>query len=111
MNDSNEWKARIYEEPMNGNFKIYIISDSPGNIRGYVSNAHTGEISYLKEGEDMISHSMVLTQGMMQALFTALQGQGMKPVEQSYVEGKLEATEKHLEDMRTLSKLTGKIHD
>ncbi len=110
MIDSNEWKVRIYEEPETGYFKLYIISNSPGNNKGYISDIQKGTITYVKEGE-AIKQAAILTRGMMEALFKAIQGQGIKPVEQSYVEGKFQATEKHLEDMRTLLKLTGKIYE
>lgn len=102
MTYSNEWKVKIYEDPSMDDFKVYILSTSPGDIQTYVSNAKTHEWKVRKDGEGM-EPAMTLTRGMMQALFTALQGQGMKPIEQSYVEGKLEATEEHLKDMRRLA--------
>lgn len=49
--------------------------------------------------------SLFLTEEMAQGLFEALQEYGLKPKGQSFVEGKLEATEAHLKDVRTLLKL------
>lgn len=103
MTNSHEWKVKIYENPEKQNFDFYIMSNTPGDIRAYVSDAKNGTIEYLQEGETMSKGpSFTLTKSMMEALFTSLQGQGMKPVEQSFIEGKLQATETHLSDMRTL---------
>lgn len=101
MRDSNEWIAKIYEDGPTGLFKVYILTQGPGNINHYVSDIKEGKLQSIPEGA-AIEHSMTITRGMMQALFTAIQGQGVKPIEQSFVEGKLSATEKHLEDMRSL---------
>lgn len=43
--------------------------------------------------------------GISQALFDALHKRGMKPKEQSFVEGKLESQSEHLKDLRKLLKL------
>jgi len=110
MNDLNEWKVRIYEDGATGKYNFFIISNGTGNIRSYVTDAKLGNIGLIQEGESL-SPTFTLSKGMMQALFTALQGQGMKPIEQSFVEGKLEATKDHLEDMRTLLKLKKGLYD
>lgn len=102
MRDLGQWRAKIYEDPATEIRKIYIMASTPQEMNGYVSNAHTGEIKYIPEGEAMESPSMQLTEGMMQALFEALQESGMKPKDQSYIEGKLEATQEHLKDMREI---------
>lgn len=103
MIDSNEWRVRIYEDPNYETFSFFMASTSPGDVRMYVSDVSGGKVTQeIKKEGDAIKPCMTLTKGMMQALFTALQGQGMKPVEQSFVEGKFEATKEHLEDMRKL---------
>lgn len=47
---------------------------------------------------------MHLEQDMLQSLADALNDNGIKP-QQGFIEGKLQATENHLQDMRTLLKL------
>lgn len=97
-----EWKVKIYENPQKMDFDFYIISNTPGDVRAYVSDAKNGIMKYLKEGDAMEGPSFTLKESMMKALFYALQEKGMKPKEQSYVEWKLEAVENHLRDMRDL---------
>lgn len=58
----------------------------------YVSAGPTIRLN--DEGVEMLAHS--------------LKQLGVKDKEQSFIEGKLEATEKHLEDMRTISKVRRK---
>ena len=48
------------------------------------------------------SPTLVLQQEMLPALMKALSDYGVKRPDESFVEGKLSATEKHLEDMRSL---------
>jgi len=101
MTDSNEWGVKIAEDVPSGNFKIFIYSKGPGNTRAYVSNIKLGELKIISTGE-MIEECMTVTESMMKSLFQAFQERGMKPIEQSYVEGKLEAVQEHLKDMRSL---------
>lgn len=46
--------------------------------------------------------TMYITDEMLKALFDELQGKGMKPKEQSFVEGKLLAQTEHLRDLQDL---------
>lgn len=102
MNDSNEWKVRIYEDGPTGKYKFFIFSKhNNGNLINYITDAKLGNVGLYQEG-DAIEPTFTLSKGVMEALFIALQGQGMKPVEQSFVEGKFESTKEHLEDMRKL---------
>lgn len=57
-----------------------------------------------KRGEYLgdIPPTMYLDHEVLQGIVDSLAKAGVKPTEASYVEGKLEATEKHLADMRSL---------
>ena len=64
-----------------------------------------GSDKILKEGERWdVPPTLELEPEQLQAFADALNEQGYKP-QQGFVEGKLEATESHLKDMRTLLKL------
>lgn len=57
-----------------------------------------------KEKDTMLSidETMLWNDDDLQQLVSEVAKQGIKPKEASFTEGKLEATEKHLQDMRTL---------
>jgi hypothetical protein len=92
------------------NWKVQII-DRPGMFGKDLHifrTDHTGEMFHLySKGEEQVGKggyadaSLHLTEEMLQGLADQLLSMGIKP-QQGFVEGKLEATEKHLEDMRTL---------
>ncbi len=102
MKNQGEWIVKIYENPHSGKFEFYIFGNRAyGDVINQAVDLKTEEFQILKEGVERVP-TMKMTQSMMQSLFEALHDYGLKPVEQSFLEGKLGATEKHLEDMRKI---------
>lgn len=92
----NEWRVKIIDKGYTDTREVYIYCRSFGGV-----NIIRGDKSeFIKEGEQT-TPSLFLTPQALQAFSDALNSQGFKP-QGGFVEGKLEATEKHLEDMRTL---------
>lgn len=79
---------------------LYIsIQPFPGaDIKMYYSDK---VVDYKEEGL-IEKPSFILTPDMLSGLMAELTRKGIKPPAHSFVEGKLEATERHLEDMRAL---------
>lgn len=102
---SNEIKVVIRDNPCSFDDDVYIMAKRPEGMQMF----KVGDDGSLEEGVVIppggakdVPPTMRLGKVVLQKLFTALQKSGMKPVEQSFVEGKLAATEEHLKDMRAL---------
>lgn len=98
MNDSN-WKIRIAESPFDFNREVYIYRHIGDQIE--IMGGDSVTRTYGRNESILKTPTLLLSPEALQALSNALNEQGYKPQE-GFVEGKLEATEKHLEDMRTL---------
>lgn len=67
---------------------------------------HKAEVRIVKEGEQVNDDELYfaeLTDDQLQAFADALANKGVKTRNDSIAEGKLQATEKHLEDMRLIA--------
>ena len=93
------------------NFKIHLVEDwAMGGKKIYISR-RVGDRIEVMFGDTVTAYQMGeaisdkptlrLSDELLQELANALDKAGFKPKE-GYLEGKLTATEKHLEDMRTL---------
>lgn len=96
-----EWKVNIVEDPIMLERSVYIYRKLDGKISQYFGD---GTIKTFGEGSAVAEPSMILSQQMLQGFADALDKQGISPKKQ-YLEGKLEATEGHMKDLRTLLKL------
>jgi hypothetical protein len=94
----NNWKIRIIDNPIKINRDIYIF-----RRQGNKYQILTQEGLIEKNEGDSIDEKpiMELTPEQLQAFSDELSNVGYKP-QKGFMEGKLEATEKHLEDMRKL---------
>lgn len=99
----NNLRIEIVKDPVSRNTNIYIISKYgpkdvliiPNRTRSYQEE----EMNY--DGVQQ-EPSFRLSNDVVEVLFQKLSEQGFKPKESSFIEGKLQATESHLEDMRKL---------
>lgn len=101
---------------MLGDFKVQII-ERPGVIanRVYLYRVTNGKMEFIthnatvimvKEGEPINDDELFFTDlspDQLQAFAEALANKGVKTHKDSVAEGKLAATERHLEDMRTIA--------
>lgn len=93
-----EWKVQIAEDGPTLVKKIWIYRRMPGGISVLGPDMQT-ETRYDEYSD--VPVTMKLDHFLFQAFGDALTG-NFKPSEGKFNEGKLEATEKHLEDMRRL---------
>lgn len=96
-----DWEARVVYEPGRSANAIYLTRHNATG-REYMLAEDT--IRTLREGEvtkDDLTFAR-LDDEQMRALLVAFETHGIKLPEASYTQGKLEATESHLEDMRKL---------
>jgi hypothetical protein len=95
------WKARIIDEAFLGGAKLVLFYEQDGRISVLQSDGKT--IKTYEPGVMIDDFTMVIpTHAGLEAILNALLERGVKPKEQSRVEGVLEATKAHLEDMRRL---------
>jgi hypothetical protein len=101
------WKAKIVEDfsQLDG-AKLYIYRERENGME--VAPALGGITVFVPEGQVVEAPTMLLHRGMAEAILEALLNSGVKPQEQSRVEGVLQATTAHLEDMRRLVFKEGK---
>lgn len=96
--DNNEWRVKIVDKGYTDIRDVYIYCRVGMNKMGIV---YGDTIVTLENGEITPKPSLVLSPSALQAFSDALNSQGFKP-QAGFLEGKLGATEKHLEDMRKL---------
>lgn len=93
------WKLKIIDKGYTDVLDIFLYCNHFGNKISLVQKG--GEtIEYIEEGV-VKDPSFKLNREQLQAFANALNDMGINP-QKEFVEGKLEATEKHLEDMRKL---------
>lgn len=89
-----DWIIKINDPGFKTTLDVYIFRP----LTGHETETLTGQI--IKAGE-RLPPTLELTRGQLQIFADALSEQGFKPKE-GFIEGKLEATEQHLSDMRKL---------
>lgn len=98
MQIDQSWKVKIIDPGYKTSFDVYIFREIGGK-REFIQ---TGEKSVILSMDGMApSPTLSMDREMMKAFADALNDRGIKP-EEGFLEGKLEATTKHLEDMRSL---------
>ena len=107
----SELKVFIKTRPWDDGVDLYFIEERADGKRSIVKPVQF-EMETLKESQ-MIETPTLRLNGMwgrqlLQAFSEALQKEGIKPESDSKLEGKLLATEYHLEDMRELLELSSK---
>jgi hypothetical protein len=101
-----EWQVEIRKRPAQFLSDIFIYRRVYGakiavwrNIEGDIAQETEFDIGAL------VPPSFTVPDDFLPLLLDALLAKNIKPTEQSFVEGKLEATNEHLKDLRTLLKL------
>lgn len=92
------WKVSVQKDVSTLNTHVFIYMEKPD---GSVDILQDNKVVSVKRGA-IEKPSLILQNDLLQALFEALSSSGMKLPDTSLIAGKLIATEKHLEDMRTL---------
>ena len=93
------WKVKIIDKGYTTLMDIFMYHDVYGNKIEMVAKG--GDTLEVFEDGTVKDPSFKLTREQLQAFANALNDMGISP-QKEYIEGKLEATEKHLEDMRKL---------
>lgn len=95
-----EWKVKIIDNPslLGKEVFIYQLHGEQVTYVGKDFHEHT-----VTRGAS-IEHGLILNEDQLRAFAQALGELGVHP-QKEYIEGKLEATESHLKDMRKLLKL------
>lgn len=99
----DDWTIRLREIPGRFDLELWIFRRANGGSGTEVYYGDTTEV--FPSGVDVRRPSMVLSPFLLQALMGALSEKGITPDTDSFVKGKLEATEGHLQDLRHLLKL------
>lgn len=96
---NNNWKALLKQKPGLFGVYLYLYCKMQNGKVGYIQGETITEI---EEGSVEIPATLYIeSEEMAQAILEAFSKQGIK-LDKGHAEGKLEATEKHLEDMRRL---------
>lgn len=105
MHYDQDWHCEVQEELHRANKKIFIYRVvSPTEFEMIATEGDQTVIRTVDRNTRLIEvPTLNLPEEAFQALVDALKNR--KPTEAKYTEGKLEATERHLDDMRTLLKL------
>jgi hypothetical protein len=94
-------KTRITKDDIFGRYiNLYFIKDADRPISSYVSKIEWSE--YKHDGTETRAEAMSLEPSEAQNLMDSLWDAGLRPSEGSGSAGAMAATQKHLEDMRTL---------
>lgn len=97
----DEWKVKIVDAGYKITKELYIFREIGNGKREHIID---GKIKTIEHGEIPSKPTLELTDSALQQLAEQLNEKGYKP-QKGYLEGKLEATELHLKDTRTLLKL------
>lgn len=106
MIDQN-WQIEIRDRPAQMLTDIWIFrKDFDNKLILYVSKGKDGmqEKKY-NTGEVRVPATLIIPTDLVPILLEAITSKGIKPPEESFVKGKLEATENHLGDLRKMLKL------
>ena len=97
------WKAKIFNSDfLDGEKLVLYLENFSGAGTISILQADGKTMKTYSSTEAMGDVTLCLPRGAAEAILNALLERGVKPKEQSRVEGMLEATRAHLEDMRRL---------
>lgn len=105
MIQGEKWEVNIRENFVQYDNDVFIyrfVGEGKVNVLQVKKGGVLEVVECDRFGSNPPAPTLRLTREMQQALFDALQRNGMKPTDQSFVEGKLAATQEHLKDMREL---------
>lgn len=94
------WRVKFVERPEKCGREMYIYRETQNGIREFFVFPEFTEVRTIKDGE-CVPNGLYLSEDLFQKLVDSVH-KDFKPSEGKYTEGKLEATEKHLKDMRKL---------
>lgn len=97
---NNDWQIDLKDEINRFGSSLFIYRRHPSGQIEIMSA--DGETKLYPIGADAIKPTLFLEPEMLSALLDAMKKRGIKGKEASFTEGKLVATEKHLEDMRRI---------
>lgn len=98
-----DFKVQIIERPGSMDNRIFLYRVTHGFME-FVT--HKAEVRIVKESEAVVDDEVYfadMSQDQLQAFAEALANKGVKTTQDSVAQGKLAATERHLEDMRTIA--------
>lgn len=96
------WNIKIIEKGFSHMKDIYIYQEVPGGIEILNNDGPVTTATFFATGSALPEKpSLTLDTQVLQALVDAVIHTGIKPSE-SYTDGRLEATEEHLKDMRRI---------
>jgi len=100
---NGNWKVKIKADDMTLNYSVWIWQEiNSGKIEVlYLPD----EVKTFERGVDVLP-SFKLPEGVLQPFLKALSELNIKLPEESFVKGKLKATEYHLEDLRKMLNLS-----
>ncbi len=98
------FQIRIAYNPAWACYDVYLIGRNTPNGQEFISPVEWKGIEAL-EGGVIPEPAFRITREQAEVFMEQLSGHGVKPPDVSLAEGKLEATERHLQDLRTLLKL------
>ena len=94
------WRVKFVERPEKCGHEMYIYRETQIGIKEFMIFPKMLEFQTIKAGDE-VSNGLYLSDDLFQKLVDSVH-KDFKPSEGKFTEGKLEATEKHLEDMRKL---------
>ena len=96
------WRAEFEREYLTSRYNVYLFSGT-GDSRTFLCKDGVGKtIPYGESTEKSDVIFAQMTQEQLQAMIDGLSELGLKTNRDSIAEGKLQATEKHLDDMRRI---------
>lgn len=105
--EQTDWKVRIDSPISRFGIDIWIYRRLTNGKTEILQGGNEPSTTIIEYGaaDSSLAPTLRLDGGVDKELLQALVKYGVKLPEQSFLEGKLEATEKHLADMRKLAKL------
>jgi hypothetical protein len=101
------WKAEIYTDPMTRTSTLHIFRDVGDKVEVLQHEGDHFKKVVVGDGDVLPTPFLVMQSNIMvpfmKAIVDAAASHGIKPESQSSIEGKLQATERHLEDMRMIA--------
>ncbi len=103
----HEWKIKLVADGFQDRWGLYFITTGIEHLILFRDDDGRMIERRMIENEDRSSLNPLiwLTEDLARQLVTQLTAKGIKPDQASYTEGKLEATQNHLEDLRTIMKI------
>ncbi len=101
----NQWEVQISQVPGTMGKQIFIFHRG-FNGKVEVLQPDFDTVQTFNAGDAISPTIKYIDRNVLQAFMDAMMGVGFKPTEASYTQGKLEATNVHLSDLRRLLKLS-----